>query len=109
VVDRHGTPMTATYEGGRYVAHYFNSRPIYYGADIVRSVWRWVGPRERVELNAMQPSDYGEAPAVQGDIPSYWSPLSFKTVEGRKARREEMAKFNVIEVGNEKPKLKQSH
>lgn len=105
IVDRYGTPFAAIYENGRYVAHYFNGRPVYYGADLVRSVWRWAGEREAVLLNQMKPEDYGEAPAVAGDIPAYWSPLSFKMVEGRKARREEMRKHNVIEVGSEMPKL----
>lgn len=106
IVDRYGVPNTATYEDGKFVAHHFNGRPICYSADIVRSVWRWTGEREAVRLNEMRSSDYGEAPRVFGDIPPYWSPLSFQMVEGRKARREEMAQHNVIEVGNEMPKLK---
>lgn len=106
IVDRYGTPYTATYEDGKFVAHRFNGRPICYSADVVRSVWRWTGERDFVALNQMRPSDYGETARVFGDTPAYWSPLSFKMVEGRKARREEMREHNVIEVGNEMPKLK---
>lgn len=38
------------------------------------------------------------APAVWGDLPEYVSPLSFRPVDGRRARREEMRQFNVREV-----------
>jgi len=38
------------------------------------------------------------APAVWGDLPEYVSPLSMRPVDGRRARREEMARFNVREV-----------
>ena len=38
------------------------------------------------------------APAMLGDLPEYQSPLSFKMVDGRRARREEMAKYDVREL-----------
>lgn len=38
------------------------------------------------------------APAVWGDLPEYISPLTFRPVDGRRARREEMRRFNVREV-----------
>ena len=38
---------------------------------------------------------------VQPDLTPYWSPLSGEMVTSRKQRRDEMKRFNVIEVGNE--------
>ena len=39
-----------------------------------------------------------KGPYVRGDLPEYMSPLSGKPVEGRSARREEMARHNVREL-----------
>lgn len=107
LVDKYGDPHVAEYHEGRYVVGWTNGRPMCLGLGIAppdSKVYRWTGPRAKVELNQMKPSDYGETARVFGDIPAYWSPLSFEMVEGRKARREEIAKHNVIEVGNEMPK-----
>ena len=38
------------------------------------------------------------APYVWSDLPEYISPMSLRPVDGRRARREEMKKYNVREV-----------
>lgn len=112
LVDKFGGMRIVQFCNGKYVVSWFNNRPQCLGIGLLppdATVWRWVGPMETEQLNQMQASDYGTAPQVFGDIPAYWSPLSFKTVAGRKARREEMARYNVIEIGSELPKLPETH
>lgn len=43
----------------------------------------------------------GSSAATYGDLEPYWSPLSGEWVTSRSQRREEIRKYNVVEVGNE--------
>ena len=45
-----------------------------------------------------KPVTQSNTPYIWNDLPEYVSPLSFKPVDGRRARREEMKRFNVREV-----------
>lgn len=51
----------------------------------------WVEKKPRIITESV-------GPAMLGDLPAYVSPLSMQVVDGRRARREEMARHGVREV-----------
>jgi hypothetical protein len=69
---------------------------------MTRYVWR---NGQFVDPDSGQPMDIPERGAValpffMSDVPAYVSPMSGKTITSRSERREEMRKYNVIEVGD---------
>lgn len=74
---------------------------------------KWLDPEEYQVLKVERLlKKYGNkssdlpSPYVAGDTKEYRSPLSGKMVTSRSQRRDEMKRYDVIEIGNEKLDLK---
>lgn len=65
---------------------------------------RYAGPRPGVHGSSDKRADFS-APYVVRDIPAYRSMKTGEMIDGRRAHREHLKQHDLVELGNEMPKL----